>query len=202
MIKVSTVYQRRDFYRHARYVHGWLSAFAFIVLVFFSLTGLLLNHPEWFDPEKDEKMVKIELPDYVLQALQKQENPSNALLAYVRQKESIIGRYQSSEVLDGEVMIRLESPAGSTDVWALLDTGEVEITQKPASAVSLISDLHRGKNAGAAWSWLIDISAILILALSLAGYILFLSIKSRLVQHLLLTAASLAVLIALIWSAV
>lgn len=197
------MYQRRDFYRHARYVHGWLSAFAFIVLVFFSLTGLLLNHPEWFDPAKDEKIVKIELPEDVLQALQKQENPSNALLAYVRQKESIVGRYQSSEVLDGEVMIRLESPAGSTDVWALLDTGEVEITQKPASAVSLISDLHRGKNAGAAWSWLIDISAILILALSLAGYILFLSIKSRLVQHLLLlTAASLAVLIALIWSAV
>ncbi|BCU63244.1 hypothetical protein F941_02709 [Acinetobacter bouvetii DSM 14964 = CIP 107468] len=196
------MYQRRDFYRHARYVHGWLSAFAFIVLVFFSLTGLLLNHPEWFDPEKDEKTVKIELPEDVLQALQKQENPSNALLAYVRQKEAIVGRYQSSEVLDGEVMIRLESPAGSTDVWALLDTGEVEITQKPASAVSLISDLHRGKNAGAAWSWLIDISAILILALSLAGYILFLSIKSRLVQNLLLTAASLAVLIALIWSAV
>jgi uncharacterized protein len=196
------VYQRRDFYRHARYVHGWLSAFAFIVLVFFSLTGLFLNHPEWFEPAKDEHTVKIELPENVLQSLQKQENPSNDLMAYIRQKESIVGRYQSSEVLDGEVMIRLESPAGSTDIWALMDTGEVEITQKPATAVSMISDLHRGKNAGTAWSWLIDISAIIILALSLAGYILFLSIKSRLVQHLLLTAASLAVLIALIWSAV
>ena len=196
------MYQRRDFYRHARYVHGWLSAFAFIVLVFFSLTGLFLNHPEWFEPAKDEHMVKIELPENVLQSLQKQENPSNDLMAYIRQKESIVGRYQSSEVLDGEVMIRLESPAGSTDIWALMDTGEVEITQKPATAVSMISDLHRGKNAGTAWSWLIDISAIIILALSLAGYILFLSIKSRLVQHLLLTAASLAVLIALIWSAV
>ncbi|OTG88695.1 PepSY-associated TM helix domain-containing protein [Acinetobacter sp. ANC 3813] len=196
------MYQRRDFYRHARYVHGCLSAFAFIVLVFFSLTGLFLNHPEWFDPAKEEKIVKIELPENLLQSLQKQENPSDDLMDYIRQKESIVGRYQSSEVLDGEVMIRLESPAGSTDIWALMDTGEVEITQKPASAVSLISDLHRGKNAGTAWSWLIDISAILILALSLAGYILFLSIKSRLVQHLLLTAASLAVLIALIWSAV
>lgn len=196
------MYQRRDFYRHARYVHGWLSAFAFIVLVFFSLTGLFLNHPEWFDPAKDEKTVKIQLPENLRQAAQKQENPSNALLDYIRQKETVVGRYQSSEVLDGEVMIRLESPAGSTDIWALLDTGEVEITQKPASVVSLINDLHRGKNSGTAWRWLIDISAVLILALSLAGYILFLSIKSRLVTHLLLTAASLAVLIALIWSAV
>jgi uncharacterized protein len=196
------VYQRRDFYRHARYVHGWLSAFAFIVLVFFSLTGLFLNHPDWFEPAKDENTVKIELPENVLKSLKGQENPSDALISFVRQKENVVGRYLSSEVMDGEVMIRLESPAGSTDIWALLDTGEVEVTTKPASTVSLINDLHRGKNSGTAWSWLIDISAILILALSLAGFILFLSIKTRLVTHLLLTAASLAVLILLIWLAV
>ena len=196
------MYQRRDFYRHARYVHGWLSAFAFIVLVFFSLTGLFLNHPDWFEPAKDENTVKIELPENVLKSLQGQENPSDALISFVRQKENVVGRYLSSEVMDGEVMIRLESPAGSTDIWALLDTGEVEVTTKPASTVSLINDLHRGKNSGTAWSWLIDISAILILALSLAGFILFLSIKTRLVTHLLLTAASLAVLILLIWLAV
>ncbi len=55
------MYQRRDFYRHARYVHGWLSAFAFIVLIFFSVTGLLLNHPEWFTPSKDENTETITL---------------------------------------------------------------------------------------------------------------------------------------------
>jgi uncharacterized protein len=40
------------------------------------------------------------------------------------------------------------------------------------------------------------------LLLSVAGYILFLSIKSRLVTHLLLTAVSLAVFMGLIWLAV
>ena len=49
------MYQRRDFYRHSRYVHGWLSAFAFLTLLFFSVTGLLLNHPEWFEPAKTEQ---------------------------------------------------------------------------------------------------------------------------------------------------
>ena len=121
---------------------------------------------------------------------------------FVRAEHTLVGRFQSSEVLDGEVMIRLESPAGSTDVWAMLDTGEIEVSSKPASTVSLINDLHRGKNAGTAWSWLIDISAITILILSIAGFILFLSIKSRLLTHLLLTAASLAVLILFIWIAV
>lgn len=196
------MYQRRDFYRHARYVHGWLSAFAFLVLVFFSATGLLLNHPDWFEPAKDETTETITLPDSLLKTIKQKENPSDEILAYIRQQHDLVGRYKSSEVMDGEVMIHLESPAGSSDVWVMLDNGEAEITQKPASTVSLLNELHRGKNASVSWSWLIDISAILILLMSIAGYILFLSIKTRLVTHLTLTAVSIALLILLIWSAI
>ncbi|MCH7379212.1 MULTISPECIES: PepSY-associated TM helix domain-containing protein [Acinetobacter] len=196
------MYQRRDFYRHARYVHGWLSAFAFIVLIFFAATGLLLNNPDWFKSPNDEQIVKLTLPAAFVSAIQKQENPTPAILDFVRDKQPLIGRYKSSEVMDGEVMIRLESPAGSTDLWVLMDEGQVEITQKPASTVSLLNDLHRGKNVGATWHWLIDISAIIIILLSLAGYILFLTIKTRLITHLLLTAGSLAAIILLIWFAI
>ncbi|MFD1437498.1 hypothetical protein HLH14_15115 [Acinetobacter sp. ANC 4282] len=196
------MYQRRDFYRHARYVHGWLSAFAFITLLFFSVTGLLLNHPEWFEPAKTEETTKLTLPASVLKSIEQQENPSDTILNYVRQQQNLVGRYQSSEVMDNEVMIRLESPAGATDIFVTTDTGETEITQKPASTVSMLNDLHRGKNSGLGWSWLIDISAIIYIVLSLVGYILFLSIKTRLVTHLVLTAVSLAMIILLIWSAV
>ena len=196
------MYQRRDFYRHSRYVHGWLSAFAFLTLLFFSVTGLLLNHPEWFEPAKTEQTTQLILPESILKSIKQQENPSDTILNYVRQQQNVVGRYQSSEVMDNEVMIRLESPAGATDIWVMTDTGEMEITQKPASTVSMLNDLHRGKNSGLAWSWLIDISAIIVIALSLVGYILFLSIKTRLVTHLVLTAASLALIILLIWSAV
>lgn len=196
------MYQRRDFYRHARYVHGWLSAFAFLVLVFFSVTGLLLNHPDWFEPAKEETTQRLTLPEDVLKSVQGQENPSDEILEFVRSEHHLVGRYKSSEVMDDEVMIHLESPAGSSDVWVTLDNGETEITTKPASTVSLINELHRGKNASVAWSWLIDISAILILLLSIAGYILFLSIKTRLVTHLTLTAVSIALLIIFIWSAI
>ena len=106
------MYQRRDFYRHARYVHGWLSAFAFIILLFFAATGLLLNHPEWFKSDQQEQSFKLTLPSTLLHSIQDQENPSQPILDYVRQQHGLIGRYKSSEVLDGEVMIRLESPAG------------------------------------------------------------------------------------------
>lgn len=196
------MYQRRDFYRHARYVHGWLSAFAFLALVFFSVTGLLLNNPTWFESSSDEKTTAVQLPSNVVETAKKQENPSDVILTYLRSKQDLVGRYQSSEVMDNEVMIRLQSPAGSTDLLIMLDNGEAEITQKPASTVSLLNDLHKGKNTSTAWSWLIDITAILIMTLSVAGYILFLSIKPRLFTHLALTAISIALLMLLIWSAI
>ncbi|MDQ9022483.1 PepSY-associated TM helix domain-containing protein [Acinetobacter sichuanensis] len=198
------MYQKRDFYRHARYVHGWLSAFAFLVLIFFSITGIFLNHPEWFEPAKKENTSTISLPDELLAEIKAKENPSDLILNYIRQQQAdaLIGRYQSSEVLDGEIMIHLESPTGSSDVWVTLDTAEMEISSKPASTISLINDLHRGKNSGTAWRWLIDISAILITILSLAGFILFLSIKTRLITHLVLIASSIVLFMWLIWAAI
>ena len=196
------MYQRRDFYRHARYVHGWLSAFAFIALFFFALTGLFLNNPSWFESNDQETTEKVVLSESFVNELQQQENPTESLLQHLRQNQTLIGRFQSSEVMDGEVMIRLESPAGSTDVWALLEAGEVEITTKATNTVSLLENLHKGKNAGTAWSWFIDITAIVILILSVAGFILFLTIKTRLKTHIALTLLSLAVFMMLIWFAV
>lgn len=196
------MYQRSDFYRHARYVHGWLSAFAFIILMFFAATGLFLNNPQWFEGNHEEQITEVGLPPALVEQIQSVENPSDVIINHLREHHSIIGRYQSSEVMDNEVMIRLESPAGQTDIWVMLDDAQAEITRKPASVVTLMNDLHRGKNVAKSWSWLIDISAIIILLLSVAGYILFLTIKTRLITHLVLTAASLLVIIVLIWTAI
>ncbi len=77
------MYQRRDFYRHSRYVHGWLSAFAFLTLLFFSVTGLLLNHPEWFEPAKTEQTTQLILPESILKSIKQQENPSDTILGGV-----------------------------------------------------------------------------------------------------------------------
>lgn len=195
-------YQRRDFYRHSRYVHGWLSAFAFLVLMFFAATGLLLNHPEWFDGKTVEQTHTLPLPTRLAQQIATLENPSDVILQHVRQQHPLIGRYQSSEVMEGEVMIRLESPAGSTDVWVNTMDQQIEITQKPASVVGMLNDLHRGKQVSDAWRWLIDVSAVIIMLLSVAGFVLFLTIKSRLLTHLALTAGSIVVLMLLMWSAV
>ena len=198
-------YDRRDFYRHARYVHAWLSAFAFVMLMFFASTGLLLNNPTWLADWRSpppEQLQLIPLSKVQMQQLQASNNPANVLWQILSTRQVTVGRLQSSEVIDGDIMLRLQSPAGESDVFVAANSNQIEVRTKAASSLSLLNELHRGKNTSAAWSWLIDISAMIILLLSVAGFVLFLTLKGRLLSHVLLILISVIVLMLLIYGAV
>ena len=64
-----------------------------------------------------------------------------------------------------------------------------------SDVATMLDDLHRGKNAGAAWRALIDIAGVLILVLSIVGYILFFGLSFRLRTSLVLTGVSFVFLI-------
>jgi hypothetical protein len=183
-------------FRLSRMLHAYLSAFAFLALMFFALTGLLLNHPNWIDlTQMRETSAKITLSKTELDAAAKASDPAAALAAAVAKRTKLLGGYKSGETIDGETSLRYEGVRGYTDAYVELDTGAVEITVKHANPVATINELHRGKNTGKPWALIIDLSAILILALSLIGYILFFSLRFRLVPSLILTGVSLLVLL-------
>jgi len=181
------------FYRQCRLWHGYLSAFAFISLMFFSLTGILLNHPEWMGqsnhrPEESSFAIA---PDKIPAAL-KAQDPASALARLVDEKRAVSGIYASGDVDGDEAFLRYEGVTGNTSVIVQLKSGATTASLQPADAATIINDLHRGKNAGKVWKLVIDIAAIIFLALSLVGYILFFSLRHRLVQTLTLTGLSLA----------
>lgn len=201
-VKAKKGYRRSDFYRQSRTLHAWLSAFAFLVLMFFALTGLLLNHPEWFATKPEAHELSLQLSAAQLAELKTLDNPADQLLQLVRAETALVGRLKSTEILDDEVMIRLASPTGTTDISLFTGTGEVLVSTEKASTVSLLNELHRGKDVGALWRWLIDVSAVIILLLSLAGYVLFFSLKARKATSLWLTAGSLLIIVLLGWYSV
>jgi hypothetical protein len=184
-----------NFYRQCRLWHGYLSAFAFIALMFFSATGILLNHPDWFSqPETKPLETSLKLLPGDIAAAMKQSDPPLALAGLLQGKEGIRGAYSSGEIDGEEAFLRFDGVTGNTSVTLDLAIGQAEAVQRKSDAVTIVNDLHRGKNAGAAWKLLIDITSILFLALSLIGYILFFSLRYRLTQTLLLTGISLVAL--------
>jgi uncharacterized protein len=188
------------FYRVSRMLHAYLSAFAFLALIFFSLTGVLLNHPDWFaQPRPAAQEIAIALPLAEVQAAARANDPALALAALAQQHADLRGEYRSGDLIDGEALLRFEGATGDTDVAIDLARGDATATIQPADAVTVLHELHRGTKSGAAWRALIDITAYLVLALSLIGYVLFFSLRYRWKTSLALTALSLGVMGALFY---
>ena len=188
-----------EVFRQSRIWHGYLSAFAFIALIFFSITGLLLNHPAWFEGREDspsKDSVLILAPADLAQAKAATE-PGPVLAKAVADKVNLIGAYKGAETIDDEVLLSFESVKGRSDVIVNLETGQAEAAVQRSDAVTVINELHRGKNSGKAWALVIDLTAIVVLVLSLIGYVLFFSLRFRLRTSLALTGISLAALAAI-----
>lgn len=192
-------FDKGAFYRTTRMLHAYLSAFAFIALMFFSVTGVLLNHPEWFENyEPHETATTVTLTKAEIDQAARQKEPGRALSEVVAKKTALPGAFSSEDIDGGQAIIRLDGPKGTSDLIIDLEIGKAEVRATKASFNSLMMDLHRGKNSGGPWRFLIDATAYIVLALSVLGYILFFSLRFRLKTSLVLTGVSLAILVALI----
>lgn len=185
-----------EFYRQTRLWHGYLSAFAFVALMFFSLTGLFLNHPEWFKAEvRDLPSQTVSLTPAEVAAIKADKEPGKALADVVAKKTRLVGAFSSGEVVDTDIMTRMNGAKGATNLIANTQTGKVEVTVEKRDFVTVINELHRGKDASKSWKLIIDITAIVVLVLSVLGYILFFSLRFRLKTSLALTGASILAMI-------
>jgi hypothetical protein len=183
------------FYTQCRRWHGYLSAFAFLVLMFFSATGILLNHPDWLSQDDpDVRTGQTRITSGEILAARRTADFGKALGATLSRHTALVGAYASADIDGRQALLRFEGVKGTSDVTLDLTSGLAQVRVKRADMVTMLDDLHRGKNAGAAWQAVIDICAALILTLSLVGYVLFFSMKFRLRTSLVLTAASLAAL--------
>jgi hypothetical protein len=88
-------------------------------------------------------------------------------------------------------VLRLRGVTGGGEIALDRRTGEARVTTEAASLAALLTNLHKGKNAGTAWRLMIDAAAIIVLALSLLGYVLFFAMRYRLRTALALTAVTL-----------
>ncbi len=183
---------RGEFYRQCRIWHGYLSAFAFLALLFFSLTGISLNHPGWLKrPPQAVVETTVRLTPAEL-AQVSGDGAGAALARIVGQRVKLRGEYKDAEVAGPSVFVRMQGVGGNSDLQADLTSGEVRVAVEPADTLEVLDALHRGETAGAAWRLLIDIAGVVLIAMSLIGYVLFLSLRMRLATALVLTVLSAA----------
>lgn len=103
---------------------------------------------------------------------------------------------------DGDSALSLEElkgPGYSADAFIDRETGQYTLSEITTGTVSVLNDLHKGRDAGAAWAWVIDISAAVMIMMSLSGFGLLFYIKKRRVTGVL-TAVVGTVLLLVVWA--
>ena len=177
-------------YRQCRIWHGYLSAFAFAALLFFAATGLLLNHPAWFAgdaPPLEEATFELTAPQ--LQEIRTSSTPAEALARIAADHATLYGEYKDGTVAGEQIFVRLQGARGSSDVRANTTDGSVIVASEAATSISVVNALHRGETAGAAWRASIDVMAVVMIVVALAGYAIFLSMSGKLRTALLISAS-------------
>ena len=58
-------------------------------------------------------------------------------------------------------------------------TGQYNLSETAHGLVGVINDLHKGRDTGPVWSLVIDVSAVLLIVISLSGLILIFYLKLR-----------------------
>lgn len=92
-------------------------------------------------------------------------------------------------VEDGPCPIAFKGAGYSADATIDRATGVYELRETRLGFVAIINDLHQGRDTGAGWSLVIDLSAVLMIAVSLTGMVLVYFVKRRFVRGMILAAA-------------
>lgn len=177
-MKSATAQHRRSFWLKQLHQWHWISAaLSLIGMLLFAITGITLNHAGQIEAEPKVVSRKATLPPDLLAVLAKGPEEGKRPLPVPLEPflddavgADVAGR--EGEWSADEVYVALARPGG--DAWVSIDreTGAVEHEKTTRGAISLLNDLHKGRNTGKAWSWFLDIFAVACVIFTITGLIL------------------------------
>lgn len=185
----------------SRWLHIYVSMVSFAIVFFFSVTGITLNHPDTFAGALKNSQEKGQLN--LLWVSSKDTNQINKLniVEYLRKTHNIKAAVSEFRIDDGQCSVSFKGPGYAADAFINRENGSYDIMFIRAGVVGILNVLHKGRDTGSRWSWVIDISAGLMVIVSLTGMILMLYIKRKRVSGLILALLGLILsyLMYLIW---
>jgi hypothetical protein len=162
--------------------------------LFFGATGLTLNHPDWFanlarskqdggsierawlDPQKPEKLRIVE---------------------HLRLTHHLRGSIDDFSIEDPETTLLFKGPGYSASVFIDSQSGRYQITEEHKGLVAVLNDLHKGRDSGRVWAWVVDASAVVLVVISATGLVLLYTLKLRRVSGTLVAIVGTLVLVLL-----
>jgi hypothetical protein len=162
-----------------RQLHSWhwmSAAISLVGMLLFAATGITLNHAASIGatPVVTDRAGTLPPPLVrTLKAPAAADAPLPApVAAAVDRAVGLDPAGRPGEWSDADVYVALPRPGG--DAWVSIDRTSGAITSETTSRgwIAYLNDLHKGRNAGGAWSWFLDIFASACILFTLTGLLL------------------------------
>ncbi|WP_207796543.1 PepSY-associated TM helix domain-containing protein [Sphingomonas oleivorans] len=170
---------RRGFWlRHLHRWHWISSGLCLIGMLLFAATGITLNHAGDIAATPVVTSRQAMLPPPALRLLQdavpqdSRKPLPDAVRAAAGQALGIAIPPSDADWSDELIYLDLPRPGGEATLSIDRATGDISYERTDRGWVSYFNDLHKGRNAGPAWGWFIDIFAGACLVFTITGLVL------------------------------
>jgi hypothetical protein len=148
---------------------------SFGILFFFAVTGLTLNHQQWFANQQKTAQYKGQMnPKWLAGDVSKLE-----VVEYLRSHHKISSAVSEFRVDDSQSSVTFKGPGYEATAFIDRHSGAYDVTETKMGLAAILNDLHKGRDSGKAWGWLIDASAVFMTFVSVTGIVLLLYLRKR-----------------------
>ena len=155
-------------------LHIYLSIGGFLLILLFAVTGLTLNHRDFGLSQPSIKTSTVSFPiDLLL-------NPSESQITnQLREMLGVRSPVLLYKEFPDEIEVLFAAPGSQTRAVINRQDGMTEIESEMRGLLGRIGDLHKGRDSGRVWFWVIDITAILMTISSITGIVTLASLPAR-----------------------
>jgi hypothetical protein len=192
---------KRKIAQWSRWLHIYLSMVSFAILFFFALTGITLNHQDRFTSQSKTSHYHGTMNVVWLRPPSGKDAARLEIVEYLRKTHGVKAALSDFRVDDNQLEVSFKGPGYEADAFIDRESGMYEVTESRMGLVAIVNDLHKGRDTGAAWSDVIDVSAVLMCLVSISGLVLIFFLHRRRVSGLMALAigALLCVIVYRIW---
>jgi hypothetical protein len=180
--------------------------FSCAVVLFFSVTGITLNHPSWFGGDRETvRELKGQVPlEWVQNSseLKDTSDPNRGvarleIVEHLRSEARAHGAMKDFTVDDSQCIVAFRAPGYTADAFIDRVTGQYDLVESSMGWIAVLNDLHKGRDSGQAWSWVVDLSAVMLVFVSATGLLLLLYINRHRKAGLVTAALGIVVTVAI-----
>ena len=172
--------------RISRWLHIYLSMISFVIVLFFSATGLTLNHADYFQSKSTTTELKGNVNAAWVSSKDSSKIDKLSVVEFFRNQYKVKGAVSDFRIDESEISISFKAPGYEADAFINRANGSFQLMITSQGFMGFVNDLHKGRDAGKIWLLLIDIAAILMVLISLTGLMLLLFIKKKRVAGIVL----------------